>query len=167
MMKRRIGKTYQAGIPLRLDSRVLRTKGHHNVPQTKVDTGGEKSRTDRQTANLDEKPILTPLVLPAHDSTRVSQDLAEDAEQQRNSEANIAEAREDEDSGKAKERKCEEGKEYRIGDDPYPVHVIRLVISTVVRIDVDVILAVREDVSREGGICVRHFDRCNVWLGVG
>src|ERR1700761_332876 len=74
-------ETYNAGVPLGRNARVLRPKGVHDAAQGEVDAAGHEGRADGQAADLDEEAVLVPLVLVAEDAADVSDDLAQHSEE--------------------------------------------------------------------------------------
>jgi len=118
------GGTYDAGVVLGPDPRVLGPEGIDDAPETEVDAGGEEGGPDGQGADLGQEGVLAPLVLVGEDAGGVADDLAQQAEGHGDEEAETA-ARGGVDGHEADEGKAEEGCEDGIGHQVDSVEVER------------------------------------------
>jgi hypothetical protein len=78
-MAQRSTEAYDSGVRFWGDPGVLRAKCIYNPSKTEVYSAGHEGWSNGQTHDLHEETIITPLILPAHETPRIAKDFQDDA----------------------------------------------------------------------------------------
>jgi hypothetical protein len=108
--------THYASVVFRRESRVLGSKSRYNPPKAKIHPSSHERRTNSQAANLNQKAVLAPAVLPAHDAPCITDDLTDETEYQSNVESG-ASAGDNPSDNVADQRSGEYGEKGSIGSE--------------------------------------------------